>query len=260
MLEFNEETHQYSKNGKDYISVTQLLDKIKEPFDADTIIDKMLKGQEIYLGTKSEILGLNKEQIKQLWDLNRIGKSNYGSYIHNLAEEVAKTNISNSDRPENKQVLKFFKNEGYKLVEAEKQVYSEEFGIAGTMDLLLEKDGKYYIADWKTNLNTDLTKFEGDRWTKHLLEPLDNVLDLKYWIYALQMSIYRYIMENEVQYMVGIGETPHFESLEFGGQFIIHLQESQKNCPYDMKQITYKLIETPYMKTEVERLLQWWKK
>ena len=126
-LQFDEKTHSYTKDGNKYISVTTLIDKVTNDFNADEVIDEMLKGQELYLGAKSELLGLNKEQIKALWELNRIGKSNYGSYIHNYAEKIALDIKKNKlpdcfkpERPEFKQVYKFFKNEGYKIVEAEK--------------------------------------------------------------------------------------------------------------------------------------------
>lgn len=262
-LEFNEELHEYRVKGKRLLSVTQLLNKITSEFNADSIIDKMLKGEEIYLGAKTELVGMTKEEIKQLWKLNNTAKSRYGTFIHEGAEKIALALRDNTlpecykpNRPELKQVLKFFKNEGYTLVEAEKQVFSEEFGLAGTMDLLLEKDGKYYIGDWKTNIGKDLSDFNGSKWTKKMKYPLDNIPDIHFWTYALQFSIYRHIMELEsASFISGSGD-----KIEFGGQFLIHLQESKKNCPYpEMKQITYKKVDTPYMLDEVKVLLEWFK-
>ena len=265
-LEFKEDTHEYKIGKKKLISVTQLLDKYTEDFDTDAIIDKMFEksaDKEIYIGPKRDIIGMTKEQIKTQWDINRISKSAYGTYIHNWAEYYGNVLIGNEleiqsiepDLPEKKQVVKFFKTEVYEIVSQELRIYSEELGTAGTVDLLLkDKDGKYCILDWKTNCGKDLSQREV-QFNKYFKEPIDNVPDTPFWHYALQMSIYRYMMEYEGDY----------KPEELGDMYIVHLIGSKddlkdkygRHVIYpEMSKITYKMIKVPYMRNEVIKILE----
>ena len=257
-LEFEESTHQYKVGDKKLISVTQLLNKYTEDFDADTIIDKMFEksaDKTLYIGPKREILGMTKEQIKATWDINRISKSAYGTFIHKLAEDIGNGLDVVIKLPEIEQVKKFFKTEGYEIVSQELQIYSEYLGVAGTVDLLLkDKEGRYCILDWKTNSGKDLSLREA-QFSKYFKEPINNVPDTNFWHYALQMSIYRYMLEREKTY------TPE----QMGDMYIVHLIGSKddlknkygKHVIYpEMSRITYKMIQVPYMRTEVEKILE----
>jgi hypothetical protein len=269
-LKFNEEKHEYTCGDKKLTSVTTLISQYSHGFDSDRVIDTMLAGSEIYLGKKKEYLGLNKHQIKKLWEINSSGKSTYGTYIHDNAEKYALGQEYDKSRPEIKQVIKFFNNEGYEVVQPEMRVFSEKLGLAGTVDLLLIKDGLYYIADYKTCIGKDLSDREGNNWTDMMKYPINNVPCIEYWKYALQMSVYRYIIENEEDYWTEEYNPPECdtynlisEPLKFGGQFIIHLIRSKddlkvngKHVIYpEMNRITYKLIDTPYMKDEVQLIV-----
>lgn len=94
---------------------------------------------------------------------------------------------------------------------SEKRVYSASYQIAGTIDLLLVKNGECFIIDWKTNReplkfapgyykkvwNADKTKkIKTNEWvdTKDtLLYPLKSVSYCKGSIYTLQLSSYHYL-------------------------------------------------------------------
>lgn len=268
-LKFDEDTHTYESNGKKLVSVTKLIHKYTDDFDADVVIDKMIGDNSIYLGKKKEYLGLNKEEIKKLWKINSKGKSTYGTFIHDFAEKYALFKQGKLDEPsipdlaEAKQVIRFFKKEGYEIIETEMRIFSERLGIAGTVDLLLKKDNLYYIADWKTCIGKDLSDSSGTKWTRMCKEPIDNVPSLEFWKYSLQMSVYRYILENTTQYFHKVEGCDGFP-MNFGESFIIHLVRSQddlkdkfgKRVIYpEMNRITYKKIETPFMKDEVESVI-----
>lgn len=47
--------------------------------------------------------------------------------------------------------VKFIEDNGFKILDVERNVWSKELWIGGIFDLVLEKDGKVYIADIKTS-------------------------------------------------------------------------------------------------------------
>lgn len=277
-LDFNEEQHEYTIKGKRLISVTQLINKYTEDFDVDKSIESVFSksiDENIYIGPNRQYLGMTKDQIKNLWDVNRISKSTYGSFIHNQAELIGNGEDKGLKLPELNQVRDFFKKENYEIVAQELQLYSEELCVAGTVDLLLRNKitGKYVIADWKTNVGKDLSERE-TKFNKYMLSPINNIPCTEYWKYSLQMSIYRYIMETEPKYYktmekpINLGNGIIFDEflpIEFEESFIIHLIGSQddlkdkfgKRVIYpEMSRITYKKIPTPYMLDEVKNILE----
>ena len=91
-------------------------------------------------------------------------------------------------------------------------VYSEELKIAGTVDLLVfdKISKKYKILDWKTSkaIKTDSYKMK----TGNRPETAD-LLDCKFNHYALQLSLYRYLLEKNY-------------NLELDDQLIVHLDNN----------------------------------
>ena len=80
-------------------------------------------------------------------------------------------------------------------------VYSKEWKIAGTIDLLIfdKVSNKYSILDWKTSkqIKTDSYKLK----TGNKPETND-LLDSKFNHYALQLSLYRYLLEKNYDIML----------------------------------------------------------
>ncbi len=272
-LEFEELSHTYTCNGKELISASTLLGLYKKEFNADETIQgffdkadclaKDLNGNEIYIGKKTEYIGMTREQIKQIWEINRISKSSYGTFIHARAEDYGEELKSSKKadvikRPEMNQVKKFFKE--YSPVENELQIYALTGkkgskadiagfgGIAGTIDLLVkDKEGCYWLMDYKTNVGKDLSTQERHR-EGMMLGVLDGVVDNKFWGYALQMSLYRYVLEKTTD-------------IRIKGQCIVHLIADRETCCYEEmtqkgKRINYKQIPTPYMEKEVKDVLK----
>ena len=271
-LKFDEKKHEYTSNKKKLISVTKLVHSYTNDFDKTLILDKMFESSpsEIYLGKSRKYIGMTKEQISTMWKINQESKSAYGTFIHEKAEDIGNGIEVDIKMPEINQVKAFFKREGYEIIEQELRVYSEELGVAGTVDLLLKKDDMYYIGDWKTCVGKDLEKRE-DRYQKFMKEPVSNIPDLQFWIYSMQMSCYRYIIEHNQN---NGAKTQNASSgrldrkkpdMKFGGQFIIHLIGSQddlkdkngKRVIYpEMVRISYKKIDTPYMESEIKSIME----
>lgn len=108
-----------------------------------------------------------------------------------------------------REILKYI-DQGWTLF-SEKRVYDAEYRVAGTIDLLLVKDGMCFIIDWKTNReklkfepgyykkewNANRTKkVKTTEWvsTKDKLNyPLQSVAHCKGNTYIMQLSSYHYL-------------------------------------------------------------------
>lgn len=242
--------------GREVISVTTLLHKYANEFNADAVLDKMLGGSQgtnldgepIYTGANQEYQGCTKAMIKQMWDIKREKACDYGTFIHLAAENFAlEGDFKIPARPETRQVKNFFKESSFDIDTAELRIVDPELGIAGTVDLLLSKkvDGEdsegnpdfeseklYYIADWKTNDGKDLADKVGGTFTEKMKFPLQHLPDLPYWHYALQFSLYRFMLERQ--------------GMRVDGQCAVHLKR-EGNFP--------QVIEMPYLKAEIEAIV-----
>lgn len=252
-LHFDEDKHIYTSGDKELISVTKFIARYSEKFDSDAILDKMFEanqGQSLYIGKSRKYIGMTKGEIKLQWKINSESKSRYGTFIHELAEDIGNGKEVNVKLPEINQVRKFFDKEGFEIVNQELRIFDYDLGVAGTVDLLLKKDDLYYIYDWKTNQGKDLETRE-DTYKKTLKEPLQGVPATNFWKYSLQMSLYRYMLELK------------HPDWEFGDSAIVHLingvadLKTERGRIYpEMGRATYKVIVTPFMKQECELILK----
>ena len=65
-------------------------------------------------------------------------------------------------------------------------------GIAGQADCLcLDDNGDIIIWDWKRSRNIRMDSCQ------QMLPPLQHLPDCNYWTYAIQLNLYRYIIETE---------------------------------------------------------------
>lgn len=182
MLDFNEEKHEYSINGKILTSVTQFLDNYFKPFDED----KWSKKVAIKCKTTQ------KEILKQ-WERKRNRACEYGTYVHEQIENYLNNKSYNKSLKEIEQaknILRIFCGD----ITSELRVFSEELGIAGTIDCVIEKDNNIYILDWKTGFNK--IKKENKYGVK-ALDPISHLADCNYVRYSLQLGLYKYILEKE---------------------------------------------------------------
>ena len=77
---FDEEPHIYTIDGdSDYTSVTTWIHSHFEKFNADIVITKMMNGDK---WEQNKYYGMTRENIKDLWDKNRISSSTSGTKLH----------------------------------------------------------------------------------------------------------------------------------------------------------------------------------
>ena len=105
-------------------------------------------------------------------------------------------------------------------------VYSKELCIAGTMDVLMvNKDSEeHVIIDWKNSKRIDKKSFKGKTGIK---KETSDIEDCNYNHYALQLSLYRFILEE-------------YYNIQVARQLIAHLKEDGLESH-----------STPYMKKEI---------
>lgn len=190
-LDFNSEKHLYQYRDTELYSVSSIIKRYVEPFDADKVAGFVAKNR-----------GITKEEVLAEWEAKKNKACAKGNRVHDFGEQFGKHRAGE----EASKVIEI-KGDGYEkaiinywesLPEHiipflfELQMFSDELGIAGTADIILynTKTGKFIIADYKTNI--DLFKnYRG----KTLLPPFQDLLDNPFNKYQLQLSMYQYLFE-----------------------------------------------------------------
>ena len=196
LIHFDEASHTYTVNGRVFKSVTTLVGECFEQFDAD-----------YWAAKKAPSMNMTPEEVKALWKRKGEEASSLGTMMHAKIEGYYLGQINESD--ETYRLFEQFTQQ-YHLTpyRTEWTIYDEESGIAGTLDFLNLRDGVFTIFDWKRS-NKILVcgaPEKTNRWGKHAFSPIAHVPDTVYWHYALQLSIYRYILEKNYGIQVSGGK------------------------------------------------------
>ena len=220
---FDCDSHTYTFNGTVFKSVTTIVDECFEKFDADYWARK-----------KAPSLGMTPQAVKDMWDQKGEEARNLGTQMHEKIERYYMGFPNSSDETYN---LFCQFTEQYKLspYRTEWAIYDEDSHVAGTLDFLNYQDGIFTIYDWKRS-NKVIKNGQPEkvsRWRKHALRPISHIHDTTYWHYALQVSIYRYILEKNYGIKVASSYLAVFHP--------------DYNQPY--------VVDVPYMKDEVITVL-----
>ena len=198
-----ESTHKYILEGHETIeftSVTTCISEFFEKFDKEAVAYKLVT-------TIPKYKGRTAEDLISEWDAT----AKYGTAVHKEIENY----IMHKKIPEIDRAIagvdwlnKYLQKSDYELF-SEVIVYSEELKIAGTVDLLLfdKISKKYNILDWKTSKAIKTDSYQMKTGNK---PETNDLLDCKFNHYALQLSLYRYLLEKNY-------------NLELDDQLIIHL-------------------------------------
>lgn len=194
------ETHTYiHKETKEvYPSVTTILSKIKEPFDGKRIASNIVKQSDDRKNPKYK--GLNQQQILDLWKQGGKEAADYGTKIHGYLEDYLLGNPIESQEAQG--VIESFKlinpiksNSVY----PERIVYSSEYKLAGTADVVEDDYKMINVWDFKTNKGIDYVNNYG-KWLK---PPVSYLSDCGYNVYSLQLSIYAFMLQLETGKKIG---------------------------------------------------------
>ena len=257
-IAFFEEGHKYiidlEPNVK-YTSVTTWLSDQFEKFNSDEIIKKMMAGSLWKKGHK--YWDMTSQEIKNLWDKNKNNACEAGTNLHYEIECFINENhrfridYTNKDlydiyfanyeevltqKPiEWQYFINFVKDySNLKPYRTEWTVFNEDIKISGSIDMVYENDdGTLSIYDWKRV--KDITRINA--YNKFGLPPsICHLCDSNYWHYALQLNMYKYILE-----------TKYDKKVKDLYLVRLHPEATTKN---------YELIKLPVLDTEINELVQ----
>lgn len=201
---FNAKDHSYksleAEEKIDWISVTTLVSHFKKPFDAKKIAEKVSKNK------RSKWYGIEPKKIQEIWEAEADRAVTLGTYYHNQREEdlCALASIEREGKtvpiiapvPLTESGIKMAPSQ--KLEEGvypEHMVYLKSAGICGQSDLVEVVNGKVNIIDYKTNKEIKTESFvnwEGA--SDKMMFPIDNLDDCNFNHYAIQLSVYMYMI------------------------------------------------------------------
>lgn len=149
--------HVYTLDGKPLTGVTTILSVIAKPALvpwAAKMVSEYIKGN---CELKDGAYTVTPEQLDMAKNAHRAKKEDAaekGTDLHALVESWVNSQItgvvSDMDYMPIEKFIEWARRENVKFLATEKRMYSRNWWIAGTCDLLFEKDGKKYIGDVKT--------------------------------------------------------------------------------------------------------------
>jgi len=238
-IEFEELGHKYTINGEEgYTSVTTLIAKIFEHFDADKIINKMFENPIKMADPKNKYFGMSKQDIKDAWAANGKDASEKGTAMHNNIEKYY-NGIEVKDESIEYGYFKNFSADfpNLKAYRTEQCVYSEKHKICGSIDMQFwnQEDGTIDIYDWKRAKSIEYEPFQN----KACLVPgLEHVADTNFWHYALQTNIYKFLLEANYGHKIK-------------DLYLVICHPDAKN---------YQRLQCPIMDDEIAIIMEWWSK
>lgn len=190
-ISFDEGPHIYTIDGDSgFTSVTKFCHHNFEEFNADLIIDRMMRSKN---WSNSKYFGMTKQQIKDQWEKNRDIAAAAGTKMHYDIEcfynNIGVTNKST----EFKYFMNFMKaHKHLKPYRTEWMIWDKELQMAGSIDMIFEReDGSLDIYDWKRckEMKTE------NKWQSAKTECISHLPDTNYWHYSLQLNTYKYLIE-----------------------------------------------------------------
>lgn len=232
-IEFIKDSHKYFYYKEDnrstpeqYNGYTDLLGKYKQFFDRDGI-------------SKGVAWKENKTQKKVLaeWDEHRDMHIDYGNLIHDSNQYLMETGSIKGDcviEIENIQETLHLNN--LNPLVAEYLIYDTTLKRASSIDITCEKRKQIVPIDIKTYYKG--VKYEGHK-NKTMLAPLTHLQDCNFVHTSLQLSLYRYTLENlNKEFTIGLDVADE--------QYMLYVYHDQCH-----------LLCCPYLKQEVEDLIEY---
>lgn len=261
---FNAEEHSYKslnpEENINWVSVTTVVSSLKQPFDAKAVAQKVTKKKN------SKWYGLDPVIVQQIWTNEADRSTTDGTWYHNQREDDLCSFASIEREGVTVPVFKpSGENNGLRTAPLQKlepgvypehMVYLKSAGLCGQSDLVEVVNGKVNIIDYKTNKEIKMkgfTNWEGI--TEKMLVPVNGLDDCHFNHYALQLSIYMYII------------LKHNPKLKPGKIFIHHVKfeiEREDNWGYPIskkdesgnpivKEVI--VIPIPYLVDEVQAVI-----
>lgn len=200
---FNAAEHSYKSidgaEGISWTSVTTLISSLKKPFDAKAVAARVSKNK------RSKWYGISQKTILEIWQNEADRATSLGTYYHNQREADLCSLASIEREGITVPVISpSGENDGIRFAPLQKldpgvypehMVYLKSTGICGQSDLVEVVNGKVNIIDYKTNKEIKTEGFTNwENITEKMLDPISHLDDCNFNHYALQLSIYMYII------------------------------------------------------------------
>lgn len=276
-IAFEEEAHIYydvTQPDQKFISVTTLIHSFTNPFDQEfwsayKALEKILSKEDWDIEKKSLLAtkkfdkvllemydisenDFNREQqaILDAWQEENKRSCDRGTKIHAELENSLYGKRRDIDLAKYQIGGKFECIKDHNELDLEYGVYPEylihrvsedgKLRIAGQIDLLVKKGNKIIIADYKTNKEIKTKSFydKNKKSSEKMKYPLNNIDDVNYWHYTLQLSTYAWMIQKL---------NPEFEIEDL---VMIHFDHNDNMTVYHL----------PYLKEEVIKMLAYYKK
>ena len=267
MIKFIEEGHKYinedPEDNFEWISVTTLVGQFKEKFDDVKVAEKCSKGKN------KKYKGKTVQEILDIWDTERLRSTDLGTWYHNQREkDVLDLNTITRDgievpiiSPVIENGVKYSVNQSLtEGIYPELLVYLRSASICGQADRVEIINDTINVYDYKTNKEIKTRGFQFyDGTYKKMLGPLRHLEDCELTHYAIQLSIYMYIIHKH-NFNLKVGKitiqhvTFEVESLDHNGYPVLATDASGEPIIKGVED-----IEVPYMKKEVINILKWLK-
>jgi hypothetical protein len=233
-IHFDEGPHKYTIQGingitpeTEFTSVTTSVHQHFEHFDAKKIIDAMMRNTKKWNDpiANAKYYGKTAEEIEEMWKKAGQDAAAKGTAMH-YKIECFYNDIVDESAPESLEIV-YFKNFHNEFVACEEPtlrpyrtewtVFHEEAQIAGSIDMVYEdlsasrapQQGgiqrsinrcgaetppSLAIYDWKRCREITKTN-RANKFATH--SAIEHLPDTNYWHYALQLNIYKYILETK---------------------------------------------------------------
>ena len=221
-ISFRVSDHLYIVNGVCLESVTAFVSNCFPKFNA-----------ELHAKQKAGALGISVQEVIEKWEQKGKESRDLGTAMHKKIENYYQGIDSANDDTFN--LFRIFAN-NIKLVpyRTEWAVYDWEYKLAGTIDFVDCQNGQYTIYDWKRSdkIIANGMPIKTNKYGEKGNYPLEHIDNSPYYHYALQLSLYKFILERNYGIKV--------DKLRLG---IFH---PTYNKPY--------LLEAPYLESEINSI------
>lgn len=263
MLKFTEEGHRYESidqsNPIQWLGVTTLISFLHDGFDKEARA-KSCSTKKPTEKFPNKWFGFAPQVILDAWDEENRRAVTLGHWYHNKREQLLYYEPG-CVLPIIQDGQKIAPNQ--KLADGiypEHLVYLASAGICGQSDLVTVADGLVSIRDYKTSKEINRRSYvHWETGPKKMLHPIKNIEDCHYQHYALQLSLYMYIiLRHNPQLKPGTLTIEHVKFESDGenkwGYPITALDDMGEPIVKEVE-----MIEVPYLKNEVVKVLEWLK-
>jgi hypothetical protein len=219
-IHFDEGPHKYTIQGvpnitpeTEFTSVTTWVHQHFEHFDAKKVIQGMMRNKKKWNDpvANAKYYGKTAEEIEQSWSKSGQEAAAKGTEMHYKIEcfynkpqhDTDDTDATDAESKEIEYFMNFHQDftDTLKPYRTEWTVFHEEARIAGSIDMVYElrrggadEPPALLIYDWKRC--REITK--ASRANKFATHPaIEHLPDTNYWHYALQLNIYKYILQTK---------------------------------------------------------------